>query len=395
MRTYVMLGVLVGLAAGEARADVPGLLHYQGYLTDVEGTPVSGVWTVTFGLYTQQSGGTAFFAESQVVEPDVGVFSVLLGTQPGNSIDPGAFAGGAVWLQLTVNDGETPPVSLMPRQRVAAHPYAMWTDSAGTCDEAADAAALGGVPAASYALKTALTGLVDEDDLPALLALLGFTPGGSYGDDDVQAYLDLIGITPGGGGYGDPDVADYLAMNGFEPGPYFDGTWASLSGKPDFVTHAELADFVVTEDILDEVAESGLFLMADGSVVASGDLDLGGNELLDVVIENASAASPPTGPKQGQLWFDTTAKALKVYNGTQWIALGSGGGSVNDLQCNGCVDASDVSFGYAGAPAQGGAAFSAMGLVCDGCVDETTLGVDWALGTAPGGAAADLDCVGC
>ena len=259
------------LAAPSAQAEVPGLLHYQGYLTDIDGTPVSGVWTVTFSFFEEQVGGEDFFTEAQVVEPDVGVFSVVLGSQPGNGIDPAWFSGGEAWLELTVDDGVAAPVILQPRQRVTSHPYAMWTDSAGTCGEATNALGLGGEPAESYAMAEALTSLVDEEDLPTLLEDLGYLPGGgSYGDEDVQAYLDLLGIVAGAG-YSDEDVAAYLILNGYEPGPYFDGDYMSLENLPDlsgYLTAEDLADFVVGDELLDQVAASGLFLMADGSVVA-------------------------------------------------------------------------------------------------------------------------------
>ena len=394
--------VLVGLVAlmlvaPAARAEVPGLLHYQGYLTDVEGTPVSGVWTVTFSFFEEQVGGAAFFTEAQVVEPDVGVFSVVLGSQPGNGIEPAWFSGGTAWLGLTVDDGVADPVVLQPRQRVTSHPYAMWTDAAGTCGEATNALGLGGEPAENYVLTEALTSLVSEEDLPTLLEALGVLPGGgTYGDADVQAYLDLLGIAAGAG-YTDEDVAAYLLLNGFEPGPWFDGDYMSLENLPDlsvYLTAADLADVVVGAELLDQVAASGLFLMADGSVVASGDLDLGGYQLLDVVIENAAAADAPEEPVGGQLWFDTDDDALKVYDGADWVTLGAAT-DLSNLECDGCVDPEDVSFGYAGAPGQGGAAYSAMGLVCEGCVEASALGVSWALGTSPGGAAAGLDCVGC
>ena len=381
-----------------ARADVPGLLHYQGYLTDVEGTPVSGVWTVTFTFFEEQVGGQDFFSEAQVIEPDVGVFSVVLGSQPGNGIEPAWFSGGAAWLELTVDDGVADPVVLQPRQRVTSHPYAMWTDSAATCGEATNALGLGGAPAESFATVDALTSLVAEEDLAGLLEALGYTPGGGgdYGDEDVQAYLDFIGVAPGGG-YTDAEVAAYLLLNGYAPGPYFDGDYASLMNPPDlsaYLTVADLADFVVGDELLGEVAASGLFLMADGSVVASGDLDIGGYQLIDVVVENASAADAPEDAVGGQLWFDTDEDALKVFDGADWVTLGAAA-SLTDLDCDGCVDPDDVAFGYAGAPAQGGAAFSAMGLVCEGCVEASALGISWALATSPGGDAAGLDCVGC
>ncbi|MBM4373135.1 MAG: hypothetical protein FJ098_15885, partial [Deltaproteobacteria bacterium] len=368
-------------AALPARGEVPGLLHYQGYLTDVEGTPVSGTWTLSFQFYAQQTGGAAFFTESQVVEPEVGVFSVILGSQPGNTIDPEDFEGGTAWLGVVADDGVAEPVTLQPRQRVASHPYALRTGSAATCGEATNALSLGGVAASDYAMVAAMDGFLTADDLPDLLASLGIVPGG---------------------GYGDADVAAYLAVNGFGPGPYFNGSYLSLTNLPDlsqYLTDADLAGFVVTEDLLDQVAASGLFLMADGSVVATGDLDLGGNQLLDVVIENASAADAPETPAAGQLWFDTTSATLKVFDGATWTPLGSG--LAADLACQGCVGAEDVSFGYAASPGKGGAALSAMDLVCSGCIEESDLGVSWALGESPGGAAVsalsaeDLDCTGC
>ena len=369
-RSVLIALVALTVSAPSVYAEVPGLLHYQGYLTDVEGTPVSGVWTVTFSFFEEQVGGEAFFGEAQVVEPDVGVFSVVLGSQPGNGIDPVWFSGGEAWLELTVDDGVADPVVLQPRQRVTSHPYAMWTDSAATCGEATNALGLGGAPAESYALTEALTSLVSEEDLPALLEDLGYLPGGGdYGDEDVQAYLDLLGIVAGAG-YSDDDVAAYLLLNGYEPGPYFDGDYMSLENLPDlsgYLTAADLADFVVGDELLDQVAASGLFLMADGSVVASGDLDFGGYQLLDVVIENAAAPDAPEDPAGGQLWFDTDEGALKVYDGGDWVALGAAT-DFSEFGCDGCVDPEDVSFGYAGANAQGGAAFSSMGLVCDGCV---------------------------
>ena len=395
---FILTGlVLMTLAVPRVQADVPGLLHYQGYLTDVEGTPVSGVWTVTFSFFEDQVGGQDFFSEAQVVEPDVGVFSVVLGSQPGNGIDPAWFSGGEAWLELTVDDGVAAPVVLQPRQRVTSHPYAMWTDSAGTCGEATNALGLGGEPAESYATTDALTALITAEDLPTLLEELGYVPGvEGYGDEDVQAYLELMGIEAGAG-YADEDVAAYLLLNGYAPGPYFDGDYLSLANLPDlsvYLTAEDLADLVVGDELLDQVAASGLFLMADGSVVASGDLDIGGYQLLDVVIENASAADAPEGAAGGQLWFDTDESALKVYDGEDWVTLGAAA-DLSNFDCDGCVDPEDVSFGYAGATGPGGAAFTSMGLICEGCVEAEALNVSWALGTSAGGAAAGLDCVGC
>ncbi|HZU86496.1 MAG TPA: hypothetical protein VFF78_03365, partial [Anaerolineaceae bacterium] len=56
-----------------------------------------------------------------------------------------------------------------------------------------------------------------------------------------------------------------------------------------------------------------------------GDIDLEHGELKNAAMHNA--ASAPSNPVEGQLWFDTTVgvKALKVYTGTAWVlcALGA------------------------------------------------------------------------
>ena len=104
--------------------------------------------------------------------------------------------------------------------------------------------------------------------------------------------------------------------------------------------------------------------MADGSVVATGDLDLGANQLLNVVIQNASAGEAPQAPLPGQLWYDTDENVLKVYGTDAWVSLGD----ASDLACDGCVDDSDVAFTYAAAAAKGGAALKALSLECTDCV---------------------------
>jgi len=54
-------------------------------------------------------------------------------------------------------------------------------------------------------------------------------------------------------------------------------------------------------------------------------VDLNKNELQNAVLQNLS--SPPSNPKAGQAYFDTTDNVDKVWDGTQWLSRGSGSGT--------------------------------------------------------------------
>jgi hypothetical protein len=74
------------------------------------------------------------------------------------------------------------------------------------------------------------------------------------------------------------------------------------------------------------------------------DLDLSTNELQNAVIQNLPAASEPTGEK-GRLYFDSTNNILKVYNGSLWQSLATGGSAVDTIVLNGDVTGSAVAVG--------------------------------------------------
>jgi hypothetical protein len=57
------------------------------------------------------------------------------------------------------------------------------------------------------------------------------------------------------------------------------------------------------------------------------DLNLQGNEIQDIVIENL--ASDPSGSSSGRLYYNTTDNKLKFHNGTSFAEVGSGGSGVS------------------------------------------------------------------
>jgi len=61
-----------------------------------------------------------------------------------------------------------------------------------------------------------------------------------------------------------------------------------------------------------------------GNVGVLGNLTLGpGAQLISPRVENA--ATPPSNPGAGQLWWNTTSQALQYFDGTQWQAVPTGG----------------------------------------------------------------------
>lgn len=67
-------------------------------------------------------------------------------------------------------------------------------------------------------------------------------------------------------------------------------------------------------------------------------LDLQKNELQNATIQNLATA--PAGPVQGQVYYDTVADAIKVYDGAAWQTLATGGGTVTAVTGSGAISSS-------------------------------------------------------
>jgi hypothetical protein len=112
-----------------SKADVPGLISYQGTLTDSDGVALNTIVTMTFTIYTDSTGGSAVWIEIHpLVEVSDGLFNVLLGRV--NAIPDTVFQDPERWLGVRV---ESDP-ELEPRQRMAAVGYAFRAAEADTAD---------------------------------------------------------------------------------------------------------------------------------------------------------------------------------------------------------------------------------------------------------------------
>jgi hypothetical protein len=100
---------------------VPGLLNYQGYLTDDSGSPLDGTYAIKFAIYDAPTDGAELWSETQMaVEVNEGRLSVKLGES--TLISSTLFATYPdTFIGVTV--GSDPEMT--PRQRIHSVPYAM------------------------------------------------------------------------------------------------------------------------------------------------------------------------------------------------------------------------------------------------------------------------------
>ncbi len=134
--TAFMMVLSLVLLSTAALAEVPGLINYQGTLTDSNGVALDTTVSMTFSVYADSTGGAQVWTETQsVVGVSQGIFNVLLGRV--NAIPDTVFNGPSRWLRVQVGgDAE-----LEPRQRIAGVGYAFRAAEADTADYARSAMA--------------------------------------------------------------------------------------------------------------------------------------------------------------------------------------------------------------------------------------------------------------
>ncbi|PIU17828.1 MAG: hypothetical protein COT18_11955, partial [Elusimicrobia bacterium CG08_land_8_20_14_0_20_59_10] len=114
-----ILAALLQAAAPPASAQTPpGLMNFQGRLTDSSNNPLGGPHDFIFAIYDSLAGGFQLWTETQNGVTVVnGVLAAQLGAS--NALTPSVFSTSDAYLQITV-DG----VTLSPRQRLITTPYA-------------------------------------------------------------------------------------------------------------------------------------------------------------------------------------------------------------------------------------------------------------------------------
>ncbi len=102
-----------------AWAAVPGVIPFQGRLTNAAGTPINGSQSIVFSLFTVATAGASVWSETQpTVAVANGLFSVDLGSV--TAIPTSIFTGGDLFLEIKVGTD----AAMTPRQRLGTTAYA-------------------------------------------------------------------------------------------------------------------------------------------------------------------------------------------------------------------------------------------------------------------------------
>ncbi|MEM7082840.1 MAG: hypothetical protein AAF465_08900 [Pseudomonadota bacterium] len=108
-----------------AQAAVPDGISYQAYLTDSTGSPITSDVSITFAAYNVDTGGVPLWSQTQLVSPDNGLFSVVLGN-PVNPFPAGLFDT-PIYVGLFVAGEE-----MLPRRALNTSAYAFKSADADT-----------------------------------------------------------------------------------------------------------------------------------------------------------------------------------------------------------------------------------------------------------------------
>lgn len=121
---------VVSAAVLKDAVTIPGILSFQGKLTDTAGVPVQdSVYLVRFRLHEHETGGPLLWYEAQQVRTRAGLFSVLLGSvSPIESVPE----QGSLYLGMKVGEDQ----EMVPRTRLVSAAYSFLSSRARHADTA-------------------------------------------------------------------------------------------------------------------------------------------------------------------------------------------------------------------------------------------------------------------
>ncbi len=116
----VLIAMTLTSLVSPAFATAPGLIGYQGRLTDGAGIALNGNYSLTFNVYNLAVGGVPLWTETQnPIVVDEGLFNVLLGSVA--PINPDLFSEANRFIGVQVNGG----AELAPRKQIISVAYSL------------------------------------------------------------------------------------------------------------------------------------------------------------------------------------------------------------------------------------------------------------------------------
>ena len=167
-------------AETESVSSVPPVVRITGSLKDVGGNPRSGTVGITFGIYSQPTGGVSLWQETRTVQLDEkGGYSVLLGADAVGGIPVEVFRSGQQrWLSVQPS-GEPE----QPRRFFTSVPYALQAGNSETLGGLppsaflkADSSAADNIASTTPSAPTVAVGIVSSAQSPVVVQQQGSAP---------------------------------------------------------------------------------------------------------------------------------------------------------------------------------------------------------------------------
>ena len=216
---------LTSTATGSSKTTI----NYQGYLTDSSGNPVNDPLDMVFRLYNVESGGEALWTETQNVEVQDGLFSVLLGNVTPISTEIIA-SNNDLWLGIAVGGDE----EMSPREKIASAPYAMLANVPD-----------GSITQAKLADNAVTSAKIQDEQVSN--SDVGFNYAGSSAKGGPASNVDCSNCISSGeiqnGQVGNADLAD----NAVNSAKIQDGQVGTADLANNAVTSAKIQDGQVTD----------------------------------------------------------------------------------------------------------------------------------------------------
>lgn len=181
MKQVVLVALTLFALCGALNAAVPRYVHFQGFLTDDGGNPLSGTYTIVFRIYDIDAGGAPLWEETHnSVDVTNGCYDVTLGMVTALTLPFDA----QYYLALEVDsDGE-----MSPRYQMCAAPYAIRAATAEDADTV-DGIHAATTPTADHLLPLDAGGMFPASVIPSVSNADNLNgQGGSY-------YLDWLNLT--------------------------------------------------------------------------------------------------------------------------------------------------------------------------------------------------------